>query len=605
MAKVVLYKQGACFQLGIQRHFKREQRAFQYLSLNVLSSKDEDFLRDHNGSVLDSSLMKIDPEWFIRSYSDVVGQMCWDNKGLFWWATDISSKNRFTSKLALWIEKYIKAIKAAEGAESNLFVFGVPEEIFYPLYRYFNNKERKCFGGLRQGLLRFKWGSIAFLKSVLGAFKHFFCVLQRVVYVKRHLRDVIERTLDDGRIYYVIKSFFYDKSLTGSGEYQDSFFGGLPGYINSKRPMLVFVNILGDFKASIHKIKDFSKHLIIPLEYFLTWQDILKYVFRVTFYKVNVKRIQFGKYDITDIVRNELIKTGHKIQIYQLLHYPAMKNLLERVSADRFLLTYENNPWERMCVKATREHSDDIIIYGYQHNVIPQASINMFMGQAEIGNAPLPDHIFCVGEEPKKIMENYSDYNEELLEASCGLRFEYLRDARPQDRKKTRNILLALEGIPDVRCMVAYVLSQLKDHEDYQLNIRTHPVLSWSYFKSVLDETLLSVANVRVSSGSSLFEDISDADVVIYWGTTVALEAMMMGKPAVHFDNGFSLSFDPIFDCRSFKWTVGEKDDIVFVLNEIFSLSDSDFRDQKNKALEYLNRYIWPANNVAYEKFLR
>ena len=141
--------------------------------------------------------------------------------------------------------------------------------------------------------------------------------------------------------------------------------------------------------------------------------------------------------------------------------------------------------------------------------------------------------------------------------------------------------------------MVSYVLRQLND-QSYEIAIRPHPVLPVTQLKSrvTVDETAWK--RVRISGEISVKEDIQKADVVIYWGTTVALEALSLGRPVIHFDNGSILSYDPLFACRDLKWTVGRQDDLVAVLEEIIQMSPEDYARAADRARAYLKTYFHP-----------
>jgi len=253
---------------------------------------------------------------------------------------------------------------------------------------------------------------------------------------------------------------------------------------------------------------------------------------------------------------------------------------------------------------AVREEFPDAEIIGYQHNVVPQASANMFISKQEQELAPLPDKILSIGNEPKRIMEKYGSYNKGHIECSCGLRFEYLFDKLPSERYRTGNILLALEGIEKVYHMVDYVLKELKDNKRYRATIRTHPVLPWSYFQKKFGYDLSTHSNITVSEGKSLYDDIQTADIVMYWGTTVAVEALSVGKPVIHFDMGSTLSFDPLFECSSLRWKVSESEALGPVIEEIYALSNNEFETQRKQALAYLGEYFYPIEDKYLAKFI-
>ena len=193
---------------------------------------------------------------------------------------------------------------------------------------------------------------------------------------------------------------------------------------------------------------------------------------------------------------------------------------------------------------ALREFSPQTKIIGFQHNVVPQASANLFIAPIEKDIIPKPDRVLTTGEIPKEILERYGALNPETIMPACALRHEYLFTFNAQKRIKSRVILLALEGIMDVYKMLNYCLRQLGNNDEYKILIRTHPVLPMKEISRWLVAPLRQYKNVTVSEGNSrpLKEDIHEAEIAMYWGSTVGMEALWMGKPAIHFDNGSLLS---------------------------------------------------------------
>ena len=84
-------------------------------------------------------------------------------------------------------------------------------------------------------------------------------------------------------------------------------------------------------------------------------------------------------------------------------------------------------------------------------------------------------------------------------------------------------------------------------------------------------------SNISFSQETSVEEDIAQCDLVLYWGTTVAIEAIMLGKPIVHFDRGDLVSFDPLFELDEFKWTISPIQGLNIIIEKIQSLSEDEF----------------------------
>jgi len=302
-------------------------------------------------------------------------------------------------------------------------------------------------------------------------------------------------------------------------------------------------------------------------------------------------------------VNNELRGTLCRIRPYQLLHFAYMRNLLKMIKVEQFITSFENNPWEKMCFLAFKQFSPSTTITGYQHTVVPQASVNMFISRYEKDIIPHPDRLLTVGEEPCRIIRKYSLVKCFPVAPACALRFKYLFDLPVQPRRQTKTILLGLEGIFDVYHMVNYVIKRLPPESGYKVILRTHPVLPVKDFEHKLSVPLKQLPHFEVSKGLSLKEDIQRCDAAIYWGSTVGLEALWIGRPVIHYDNGFVLSYDPLFECKSLKWVAKEGDSLLEILNKIYSLPESEFISLQRSARSYLENYFYPINTQALSLF--
>jgi hypothetical protein len=208
-----------------------------------------------------------------------------------------------------------------------------------------------------------------------------------------------------------------------------------------------------------------------------------------------------------------------------------------------------------------------------------------------------------VGEAPKRIIQRYGDSPYGWVNATCGLRFEYLFGRPELERKKRGNILIALEGIKEVESMVSFVIQALHSTDKYRVRIRTHPVLRWKYFQK-RGLNIAGKESFQLSETTPLMEDLEWADVVTYWGSTVALEALSLGLPVVHYQNSSLLSLDPLFECGHLKWNVSEGDSFVRVLDQIFAMDDAEFFLQRQMAQDYLKEYFLPINEMNIRYFV-
>ncbi|MBU2265600.1 MAG: hypothetical protein KJ977_01025, partial [Candidatus Omnitrophica bacterium] len=550
----------------------KEQKGRKYLLWKTVSKKAEDLLEAKNFKKIPKSEHdEFYRDAFLREYNKAIASCSQEfSSSKVWWATDIASKDRFASKVPEFLYQFLTMTKVAKDEDYlQLIIVGPAISTIGLLkktlksvniqFHYFGNPAEKRLDSI-----------YITVRRTIGVIYKTVKFYRRSLYARKQLGSRIKKELNPKKSYYVIKTFIYNHSFLKDGSYRDVFFGSLPEFLKGKQKSLIYACILGDYKQCLKKISQCQQRIILPVEALLTLPSIVKAAIEFLFTKIRINRkVLFFGYDVSDIINAELKRTFKGVRFYHFLHYWSTKNLIKKVAVEKFLLTYENKPWERMCILALRRYSPASRIIGYQHTVVPQSSVNMFVVGHDRSLSPLPDKILTVGVETKKIMERYGEYEPGFIEATCGLRFEYLFDKPFQPRKRLKNILVALEGNIDVHCIVDYVLSQMQGRNGYHIKIRTHPMVPWPYFKRRFAYDLSRMPNVSVSNGNYLYDDIIWADIVIYWGTTVSLEALSIGKPVIHFDRGEILSYDPLFDCRHLKWVVHKEDSLKAKLDEI------------------------------------
>lgn len=546
-------------------------------------------------------------ERFLQEYIDLIGRIGKEHNTLNWWSTDIASKNRFTSQIPHYLQSFAAAVETIERGDFDHLVLLNPSWVVSGALRKLVRSKGLDGDWIMDGGQRTKDILIGGFQRIWKTLSAAVLVTVRKCYAQTVLRDRLRklRVESRSRPSYIIKTFFYEHSVSDSGVYRDAFFGPLPEFIKGRRPTVIYAVVAGGYRKSLRMMKRCLDHNVLPMEAFLSFSEVFRTLFGVLFCKIYLRQeaLFFG-HDVSGIINNELLRTRNGISFYQRLHYGATKRLLKAVPADVFLLTYENNPWEKMCTMAIRECAPHTMVFGYQHTVIPQASANMFVSGEESGVMPMPDRIFTVGGAAKAIMEKYGAYHAGKVESSCALRFEYLFRTESFARSRSRHLLVALEGIFDVYKLVNYVIRELKDNPAYQVRFRTHPVLPLSRIEHKLDGRVADVDHFELSRKTSLKQDIEWADAVLYWGSTVSLEALKLGKPVIHYETDSLLSYDPLFECRHLKWSVSERDSLSETLETIHSMEDGPFERENAEANTYLNGYFHPVTPEALSKFV-
>jgi hypothetical protein len=103
---------------------------------------------------------------------------------------------------------------------------------------------------------------------------------------------------------------------------------------------------------------------------------------------------------------------------------------------------------------------------------------------------------------------------------------------------------------------------------------------------------------------NDLLETIfSQADLIVYSGTTVCLDALAQGIPVINVEFDDFLSPDPLFGFHDFKWTVKKPDELVSAFESIYKLTDSEYYSRQAKAFDFVRKYFYAVNNQNLQVF--
>lgn len=604
--------------------FNKLQKLYQYIKNNtqykqyeyriICFKKDKKELLDFLDSISCQEIKINDfPEKFkkefFKSYIDLIGSLSKEFNSIYWWASFTAAKNRFASKLlSRLFEYYTICKKLKELSHSSkdilLILISPPFQILSSLKNYCkkNSIEIKIEGYfLRNFFIKCKEKLEHILRILYFILKCWY----KITIVKIQFKKFFKKEFED-KSCYILRTWVYSSSFSNYNKFSDSFFGRLPDFLTKKgKVLIILAGIIGNYKNIIKKIKNCKDYIIFPEEYFLNYTDVFRAVFNCYSNRLKIKhRVRFFDIDVTKIIQNELDNDYRKFIRTELLQKYIMKNFLKTFKVQIFTTTFENNPWEKVCFLTLKEISPSTKIIGYQHAVVTEASANMFISKEEASIIPIPDKIITVGEITKNIMEKYCSYPENTIKAACALRHEYIHKL---DKKnffiKKNKIMIALEGVYECYKLIDLVFKALSDSKDYQIIIRPHPALPFNKIKKNLNFNIDLYNNFLISD-KSLQDDLMEADITIYWGSTVSIEALLLGIPVIHVNLDDIVSVDPLFECPYLKWTVKNESDLRRAVHEIYLMSYNEYLEHYKKAQDYIKKYFQEVTEDRLSEFI-
>ena len=553
-------------------------------------------------------------EDLLREYVESMARLAAANRqrSAVWWLTDIASKNRFRSPLPTHLTILVRTIAACSmvrPVDRELCVLGIS----WPVAAALRNLGPDCV--LREppvgGGKRLARRVGAMTREALGLARGAFASTRRILEARR--RDSEPARTVPRREAWILQTFAYPSSFTSDGEFQDPFMGRLAEFLRARLPAGTALQLvalgLGDRRECSRQMARTGSPA--PLERFMRPSDPWRCLVTLAVGRLRgfaiPSGLTFAGTDIAPLVRELLRQGGGHVPLFQALYEVAGRRIATRYDVVGCTMTYEGNPWERALTRGIRERCDRAVVIGYQHSVVPQAAAGVFTGNDEGGTLEEPDLVLTTGIEATKILQRYRQSGPGVQTAGA-LRYSYLRRvSRPpsHDGRPVARILVALEGVPEVVSLVKYAIEQATMNPGVEFRIRAHPVFPLDRLLSLIHLRASQLpSNVVESTGGPVVADVDESDLVLYWGTTVAVEAVHRGVPVVHYDRGDFLSYDPLFDLTALKWDASRGIDLVTILGQVDSLPPDERRNREALARQYVDRYFCAGDDEALAGFL-
>ena len=548
-------------------------------------------------------------ENFVEDYLSLMDRlMNWNSQNIHWHCSYLGTKHRFYSPFAKILPEFFSQSKT-KTLHRDIF----SSLSFPPLLGKFSIE---CLTDGKRELrlhhtFRTKFQQVLQQKRFQANwFKQLFIALLRVSKTQKRIKS----NKKNQNVTCLIKSFTYKNSFNTKKQFNDPYFKELSNLLAQQNNKVKIATVV----EGVDQPNFINQQLLVsqevdPIEKFLRLSEVLKSFFSLS-WKILTKPFRidgslfFDEIEITPLVKEIFSTYQWNISFWQSLYYDIGKNIIRTYpSLKSVIITYEGNPWERMLIKGLRERNPDIYIIGYQHSVVPQSALSMFMGKKEAEHMYQPNTVLTTGEAPKKIIEQYGHNSGQLVNVTCALRYNYLYQISSKPRRpdpEKIKILVALEGLEDASFLLLYAIRQASIHQHMFFRVRVHPatslaqMLQYSGFRGRFPD------NMEISENCTVEVDIRGADILLYWGTTVALEAVSLAKPIIHIDRGDLLSFDPLFQLTSFRWVTTPDQDIMDTIKEILNLSEQEFAMLAKQARDYVLSYFHPITDQSIAPFL-
>jgi hypothetical protein len=401
---------------------------------------------------------------------------------------------------------------------------------------------------------------------------------------------------------------------SASAETRDAFWGDLILELEKDpTPLLVIFQP----QSSLFKLKQWAqgKKHHLPYQVFLSPGSLIKTYFELLFES-------FGDFAFSessslrtpelralaeDNYRQELLSPT---AFATLCFYRAFFQVIKNHYIEKFFLTYENNPWEKMLYFARRELDKNFKVIGFQHSTIQRDAANYYLSEYEVAHRLHPDVVICSGPAPLSLLKTLRFYKSVPLELGCALRYSSLQPtsitSKPQHTETFSRCLIALDGTPDAGALLEFALKALEALGDPQLEIRVkeHPNFPISRLgKDFTSHPSFRKGSVKLSH-EPLAANLDWAQVLLYSGTTVSLEALSQGKPVIQYSYTL-FNFDPLFQFQEYKYSTQTVENFVAAWQQLKTLSAEEKFERSEAGKRFVSAYFNPCTSESLGRFLR
>jgi len=385
----------------------------------------------------------------------------------------------------------------------------------------------------------------------------------------------------------LICSLIYSKSIK-DGEFSDPFFGDLYKYYNrSGKSVINLCYPLDNYKKTIKKISECgAANIIVPLSV-LSWNEVISIAFRVYFRKILVNRAEFIDCNISKLIHWNACRELF-FNLHAELYYHVVKKLCRFYDFNCMVFPYEGNAFERANIQAFREYSSGTII-GYSHAVIYPLNLKIRLTEAEKSQRPAPDFFVATGPENKRLIVEIGNHAEESIRTACALRNIPELGKLRSTKSNNSTILIAMDGVWSTAIVLNWFFENANALRENDFIVRIHPNIPAD---KLLEQCLYNIPENFNFSTTDLKSDFGKCFCVIYRQTSVGLQALMNGIPAIHLDIDAPLPCDPIENLKTGKLVVSDTDQLLSAIKEIKSLSEESRLQAMNTAKEYASKYF-------------
>jgi hypothetical protein len=398
----------------------------------------------------------------------------------------------------------------------------------------------------------------------------------------------------------LIVSMFYPPAVE-AGRYHDPFFGMLHHFLSDKGKYCVYLSDsihlpTASIKKAVGACRDVS--LVMPSA-LLGWREWGTILLSVFLRRIEIKNASFMGCDFAKLLRWQARRFRYHFNLHAEVYFKAVEKLCRCHNFEQLILNFEGNAFERASLQAVRQNPS-MKTCGYNQGVMYPANLKLRITEKERLLRPEPERIVCTGPEAEAILTRMGNREAEHVRPGCALR-EIPRFSAPTHRgEDSKTILAALDGVYSTAAVLDWLFEHAEIVKDYSVRLRPHPNVP---LQEILTQCLHKMPPNFTMSEQNLEEDLRKSFCVFYRHTSIGIQALANGKPAVHLAVDCPLPGDPLEGARLGKWVVHSPEELEKALQEIHRFKkDRDMAQAGSK--EFVDGYFASPNDENMGDFL-
>lgn len=404
----------------------------------------------------------------------------------------------------------------------------------------------------------------------------------------RGRRSQVQPQAPRGRIQLLLVTWLRSADLFGEIP-QGTYFGRLPSLAQQRGIEVALFGGLMDRATRLRVTPHEPEVLVSSMPEWLRPIDLVRAFVVGMLAPIRLPRSGWLRDDaVRALVHQDIRENRGMSAVYCLLMESALRRFIEKHKPEKMVHICENNPWEKVCERAVAGLPRRPEICGYLHCVVVPSHTKYILTPRDRAVRPWPDRLICTGERAREIMIGYGHARDNTV-AACAWRFEHLRNTPPRRGMRRRGqLLVVLDGLPTAVQLIWFMHRALAGQTAVKARLRAHPQYSLDRLLREASWSLDGHPTLSASRHASIFDDFSEADLVVYRGSVVALEAGYLGIPLIQVRTPNILTDDPLFELSELKRMVTRPEDFLPVVEEMVSISE----EQLDRSLTAFRRYV-------------